>query len=117
MDITPCPHCTPGRVGRSILTHVDTYTEYVDEPYDFRVGDIHHQHDPNPRVTTWKCKNGHEFQLRGTMPCLGCYLEQSNANRIARETSYDDSRIRSRYPSDDHSRPLPAFSNHGPDLM
>lgn len=55
MDITPCPHCQPGTDGRTVLTHVDTYTEYVDEPFDFKDGDINHKHDPNPRVTTWRC--------------------------------------------------------------
>lgn len=54
-------------------------------PFDFKEGNIEHKHDPNPRVTTWSCKNGHEFESRGKIPCLGCLIEENVANCIARE--------------------------------
>jgi hypothetical protein len=90
---------------------------YVDEPYDFKDGDIYHKHDVNPRINTWRCKNGHEFQVTGTVPCLGCYLEQDINNRRAREASLAPSIYKSNRRVDDHERQLPMSFNDRHDLF
>lgn len=63
--------------------------------FSFQEGDIAHEHDSNPRIGTWRCKNGHEFQIRGKKPCLGCGLERSRARQEAERNATQTNRMRS----------------------
>lgn len=78
----PCPICGSGYLK---LQHMDI--EYVEEPYDFIANNICHQHDNNNRIGTWLCDNGHIFELRHKIPCIGCHLEKSLSFKY--EKTYD----------------------------
>lgn len=107
----PCPEC------HSISwIFVDLYVEYREEPYSFQEGIINHIHDFNPRVSIWRCENGHEFQRSGILPCKGCMLERIEATRIATEEANRPQKMVSSGPSrsDDHFRDLPLGPGFGP---
>ncbi|CAH6419333.1 Hypothetical protein HVR_LOCUS537 [uncultured virus] len=107
----PCPEC-----GNCILTFVKLETEYVDEPFSFVEGDFFHDHDPNPIVGTWHCKNGHEFQQRGKRSCSGCFLEQIEATKRAQEAINNTSRPRATGGNDHHHNNFFMNSDHGPGM-
>lgn len=103
----PCPEC-----GDTCLTYVDSHVEYIEEPYIFQEGPFEHNHDSNPRVSIWKCRNGHEFQQVGHLKCKGCSLEQLAAEKDARKAQHQPISSSSyRPPINDHHHDLP---NYGP---
>jgi len=84
-----CPIC-----NSTTMTFLDLFTKYVDEPILFTDGDIYHNHDPNPRIGTWLCKNRHEFTIENKAPCRGCMTTKNILHRFAQQTSVQSSRMR-----------------------
>lgn len=66
-----CPTC-----GSTVISAISVHTLYIDEPITFSSANFDHIHDLNPRVAIWNCNNSHEFQTKGTYPCISCLLEQ-----------------------------------------
>lgn len=96
MKRMPCPVCK-----NCIMHAVRVEIEYDDEPIIFSVGDFRHEHDPNRRIGTWRCGNGHEYQLKGFRTCTACILERQAAIREEQECLNDHNRQR-RSIIDDH---------------
>lgn len=109
----PCPHCKD-----TSLTAIDSRIDYVEEPYSFSEGTIVHDHDRNPRVTLWRCKNGHEFELRGIKNCFGCTLERQQAIIRDQQRQEDELRASLRPPPglSGHDRGFDSFSGPGPSM-
>lgn len=75
-------------------TAVSSHIEYVSEVCSFEEQGIKHEHDFNPRVTVWRCQNGHEFTLKGVKRCTGCMLERELNSKRSREQAASVSRPR-----------------------
>jgi len=76
--------------------------EYVDEPITFSSGGFNHEHDPNPRVGTWRCGNGHEYQSRGLRPCIACTLERQANIKAEQQRLSNSNRQRNTMGNDHH---------------
>lgn len=65
-----CPIC-----GSVSLTAVNTHIDYKTDVVEFTEGDLLHIHDQNVRIVTWRCADGHEFEIKGVAPsCHGCTM-------------------------------------------
>lgn len=112
----PCPTCR-NQPGATILTMIESHIDYTSEPYDFQDNGIDHLHDNNLRVSTWRCKNGHEFTLRGKRSCTGCITEANLATQAAQSQVNQSSRMKPfGKGGNDHFRDLP-MGGPGPALM
>lgn len=103
----PCPLCNNG-----IMRAIRVDTKYFNEPITFASGEFHHEHDPNPRVGTWVCGNGHEFQLEGLKCCIPCTLERQ-ATIKAQQRIINNSNMQRTSLGNDHHRDS-FWSNFGP---
>ena len=78
-----CPTCSD-----TLCTFVSNHVEFIAESCSFFEDGIAHEHDFNPRITTWCCHNGHEFTLKGVKKCTGCILERdSNTKKLQSATT------------------------------
>lgn len=93
-----CPHCLKNAPGSTITTFVKLDRGYVDEPVMFVSDGIPHSHDPNPYIATWRCQNGHEFQIENLKPCLGCPLDRRLVDEKRRNEEIIANRLQSTGP-------------------
>lgn len=106
----PCPTC-----NNTILTAIETHREISAEAYSF-IDERNNRHDhmSDLVVTRWKCKNNHEFQLKGKVQCLGCALDRYHSRST--ETQHPNL-IRTKHSIvDDHHHDLNKFDGNGPSL-
>lgn len=128
-----CPHCLTTKLivnekGNTKEVHnssaiISTFVRidypYIEEPVIFQLDGILHEHDSNPIVATWRCKDGHEFEISGKRPCNGCSLERQLHEQKRRDEANQTARTQrsngSGFSGNDHHIGMHRF-NRGPDI-